>query len=639
MASEFDDGLPLSQPDPSGAKVSTAHPDSPPAAFDAGLPVSAPPQKLPPLLGTSWQKVSGTPVPYAPPDTGAEFTPGVDAPSPEMVSGILHGVREGIIDRPALGLANFWDWATGGNQSDKVRQQNKDAADAARAAASNDPLSFNVGNIVGKAGSQMAVAGPALRAVGAATDLIPAAFRLADITIPRVAPWITGAAGEKIPGVIGTAARTAAGTTSGAASGGLTALLSGDDPVRGVAEGGMVGGSLSLGLQGIARALQTLRGTYVPPEVRTPGGTWQASDETAKRAVDAQTLLDHDVPVMTRQVSGDPAMRVTDAPWSGASGDIANQQQAYRRAALGKVTGEPRPGSNEAAPSLATDGFVKDQGTRIGNNFQGVANRNNIDFGTSLAPDLTRLSVELQGVDPATRQALAPYLKTLTQSVSRDPATGQPIITGQKYLDLTSSGSPLQTLAGSDGLPAQYAQRIINMLHDGLAASASPADQALLTASRQQYRALQAVKAARGSDGSFEPKDLFAATDAQSRRYGGSSGTLDPLAKAGTTVLQPSYGSGKALGGVAATAAPTAAAALPGALGATLGATGLLGTLGTVALPAGVAGLAVPHLLEAASRNPENLARAIRLLQGGAEYGPYGAVRPAIAPAVAATQQ
>ena len=315
----------------------------------------------------------------------------------------------------------------------------------------------------------------------------------------------------------------------------------------------MLGGSALA--QGIERALRTLRGTYVPPDVRTPSGTWQASDETVQRANQAQTLLNEGVPVMARQVNKDPGMLPTDAPWSGASGDLGNQQQAYRRAALAKVTGQGN-GSSTTAPSMATDAFVLAQGARIGGNFQAVANRNDIDFAGNLAPQLTSLGTELSGVDPATRQAIVPYLRTVTQSVSRDPITGAPIITGQKYLDLTNSNSPLQTLAGSDGLPAQYAQRIISMLHDGLAASASPADQALLTASRQQYRALQAVKAARGSDGSFQPDDLFGATEAQSKRYGGSSGTLDPLAKAGTTVLQPSYGggAGRAAVGIGASA-------------------------------------------------------------------------------------
>ena len=350
------------------------------------------------------------------------------------------------------------------------------------------------------------------------------------------------------------------------------------------------------------------------------GGTWQASDETAQRATQAQTLLNEGVPVMARQVSKDPGMLPTDAPWSGASGDLGNQQQAYRRAALAKVTGQGN-GSSTTAPSMATDQFVTDQGTRIGGNFQAVANRNDIDFATNLAPQLTSLGTELSGVDPATRQAIVPYLRTLAQSVSRDPVTGAPIITGQKYLDLTNSNSPLQTLAGSDGLPAQYAQRIVSMLHDGLAASASPADQALLTASRQQYRALQAVKAARGSDGSFQPDDLFGATEAQSKRYGGSSGTLDPLAKAGTTVLQPSYGGGpgKTAGGIASAAGGgVGLGGIPAGLVMAAGnaAPGLLGALGAAALPAGIAGLGLPLALQAANRNPEAVARAIRTLQG-----------------------
>ena len=513
---------------------------------------------------------------------------------------------------------------------------NKEATEAGRAAATDDPGGFDAGNFVGRAGSQMVVANPALRAIGAGVSAIP--------TIGRaVAPFITGTAGEATPGVVGSILRTTAGGTSGVATGAGSALLSGDDPLRGAVEGGAFGAGGSALAQGIERALRTLRGTYVPPDVRTPSGTWQASDETAQRANQAQTLLNEGVPVMARQVSKDPGMMPTDAPWSGASGDLGNQQQAYRRAALAKVTGQGN-GSSTTAPSMATDQFVTDQGTRIGGNFQAVANRNDIDFAGNLAPQLTSLGTELSGVDPATRQAIVPYLRTVTQSVSRDPVTGAPIITGQKYLDLTNSNSPLQTLAGSDGLPAQYAQRIVSMLHDGLAASASPADQALLTASRQQYRALQAVKAARGSDGSFQPDDLFGATEAQSKRYGGSSGTLDPLAKAGTTVLQPSYGggAGRTAGGIASAAGGgVGLGGIPAGLVMAAGnaAPGLLGALGAAALPAGIAGLGLPLALQAANRNPEVVARAIRTLQGAPNLAPYALPRRVVAPGVAATQQ
>ena len=70
---------------------------------------------------------------------------------------------EGIIDKPALGLANIWDWLTGGKQSDTVRQENRQAADAGRADASNDTAGYDVGNTAGRVASQMAVANRALR--------------------------------------------------------------------------------------------------------------------------------------------------------------------------------------------------------------------------------------------------------------------------------------------------------------------------------------------------------------------------------------------------------------------------------------------------------------------------------------------
>jgi hypothetical protein len=242
--------------------------------------------------------------------------------------------------------------------------------------------------------------------------------------------------------------------------------------------------------------------------------------------------------------------------------------------------------------------------------------------------------VDLSGVDKATQDAVAPFIRTVTQSVSRDPVTVAPIISGQRYLDLTRAGSDLQKVAGGDGLPAQYAQRLITILHDGLSAGASPADQALLATSRQQYRALRALEAAAGSDGSFTPADLVSATKGQSDRYGGSRGTLDPLAEAGKTVVQ---GQGGGLAG-------TGAAAVPGAVagGLTYGAAqllpGLLG-MGAMAVPALGAAGAAPLMAQAINRNPEIVARAIRTLQGGANFAPYVAAPAAVVPSVVASQQ
>lgn len=598
-------------------------------------PIGAPPPADPKadqppssLTGTSWQTIVGNPQIY-----GSIAPPGMESVTPETASGILHGIREGVLDKPAQWLAGGWDWLTGSDEAARVKQLNQDEAAKARAAAQADPGGFSAGNTAGRIAGQTAVINPAIKVGGAALSLVPGIG-------PILGPLVAGTAGEATPGLPGFVARTAAGTTSGALAGGASAGLSGDNPIRGMVEGGAFGGGLSVGSQAIERALQTLRGTYVPGEVRAPDGSWQASDETAQRATQAKLLTDNGVPVMQRQVSLDPALKPVDAPWSGQSGDITNQQQAFRRASLSQVTGQGT-GSTPGAPTLATDQFVSDQANRLRGNFQTVANNNNIDFNSNLAPQLTTLSTELAGVDPATRQALAPYIKTVLGSVSKD-AAGNTIISGQKYLDLTGADSPLQTLAGAGGLPGQYAQRVINLLHDGLSASASPADQALLTASRQQYRALQAVKDARGSDGSFQPKDLYRATTAQADRYGGSQGTLDPLAKAGATVLQPSYegGIGTAAGGAAAAGAGGGIGTIPGLLtmGASHALPSLLGAVGGMAAPAGGMALGLPLALQALNRNPEAVQRAIRTLQGGANFAPYR-VAPAVVPPSVVTQQ
>jgi hypothetical protein len=435
-----------------------------------------------------------------------------------------------------------------------------------------------------------------------------------------------------VPGLV---ARTAAGTTSGALTGAGSAALSGDNPIRGMVEGGAFGGGISVGSQLLQRALQTLRGTYVPPEVRAPDGTWSASDETATRAKAAQVLLNNNVPVTTQQVSRDPALLPADAPWSGQSGDTANAQQEFRRAALTKVNG----GNASNTPTIASDQFVADQTTRLGQNYDDLAARNNIDFNGQLNSPITQFSQKLNGIDKDTREAIKPYINTVLNSVSKDPTTGAPIISGAKYMDLTNSKSDLEKLAAGGGLPGQYGQELLDMLGKAFKQSASPADQALFETNNAQYRALQAVKTARGENGSFEPKDLSSATKAQSDRYGDSTGTLDELANAGTTVLQPSYGggAGKALAGVGTTAAgagiPAAAIyagthALPGLLG-----------LGAPALPAVAIAGGLPLVAQAFSRNPQNVARAIATLRGAPNYAPYRLPRQVVAPGVVAGQQ
>jgi hypothetical protein len=546
---------------------------------------------------------------------------GADVP-PELASGIIHGVREGILDKPAEWFARVFG---GSDEAARVAAANKATADAARKAAGDNAGSFNIGNIGGRIAGQTAVLGPAARLVGAGLDA--GGFALG---LPQIGGLVTGAAGSTIPGAAGVLARTAAGATSGAAAGAGGGLLGlGDDPASGALWGIPFGAGGSVVAQGIERALRTLHGTYVPPDVRTPQGTWQASDQTVGRANQAQLLLDNGVPVQTQQVNRDPWLTPAAAPWTGQSGTIADQQQAFRKAALSRVIGTG-DGSTPGGPSLATNQFIKDQTDRIGANFDGVASRTNIDFANDVAPGLTRLG--MTPMDKNTRDALAPYLQDITNSVTRDPTTGAPIISGAKYLDLTQSSSPLQKLASSGGLPGKYAQDTIDLLHDGLAASATSKDQDLLRNSRAQYRALQAVKDARDpSSGSFEPAELSGAVARQSERYGSSTGIIDDLAHAANTVLQPSYSARGTAAGVGALAG---LGTVPGVAGYFAGHAlpGAAAGLGLLAIPAAGAGFGVPLMMQAMNRNPELVARAIRTLQGGANFAPYAA-----APAVART--
>ena len=163
--------------DPSGDNTHAATPFQGSSAYDDIYPAAQPTKPPPPptLTGSSWQSIAGKPTAYpstALTDAGTGMEGGDSVfTSPGQASGFLHGVREGVIDKPALGLANIWDWLTGNKQSDTVRQENKQAADIGRADASDDPAGYDVGNTAGRAASQMAVANPALRLTGAALGM------------------------------------------------------------------------------------------------------------------------------------------------------------------------------------------------------------------------------------------------------------------------------------------------------------------------------------------------------------------------------------------------------------------------------------------------------------------------------------
>jgi hypothetical protein len=557
-------------------------------------------------------------------DTGLVAAPGVEPPMTiETASGMLHGAREGAIDKLVLGAANVSDWlGLTSNKSAEVRQQNQQGVQEGIEGAKADPYGYSAGHLIGRVGAQAPILGGAAAAARA---------------IPYIGPFIAGTAGADIPGALGAAIRTLAGATSGTASGAGSAVLAGEDPKQGALWGGVTGLGLSGISQAIERLFQTTAGTRVPPEVRTPSGQWQPSAQTVERANAADRLqTDHDVPVMAGQITSDPLYRITDAPWSQKSGDLANQQEAVGRRAIGLMSGSGDTGATPGAPALATDALMDAQRNRISGNFQAVAGRNNIDFTNDLAPGLTRLG--MTPMDKGTRDTLAPYLQDITNGVTRDPVTGQPAISGAKYLDLTQRDSPLQNLASSGGLPGKYAQQTIDLLHNGLKASASPADQALLDTSRDQWRAWHAIDDARNSDGSFEPKDLFKATSAQQDRYGGTQGILDGLARDATTVIQPTYtASPLATGGVLGGGGGIG---LLGGLGAAHYGSGLLGALGgPVGAAAGTAGFAAPLALQALNRSPAAVQRAIDLLRQGAPYTGFTGIPLMARPGFIATEE
>src|SRR5215471_5806552 len=129
---------------------------------DPGVGQQTVPRQPPPsLLDTSWRTIVNHPETWL----GSPITlPSTSLVGPDLSSGMLHGVREGIIDKPAEWGARLWDLATGDNAADQVRQTNQQAA-AAAANAATDPQAYQSGKDFGRFAGQSVVIPPLLRGV------------------------------------------------------------------------------------------------------------------------------------------------------------------------------------------------------------------------------------------------------------------------------------------------------------------------------------------------------------------------------------------------------------------------------------------------------------------------------------------
>jgi hypothetical protein len=423
---------------------------------------------------------------------------------------------------------------------------------------------------------------------------------------PVVGDFLAGTAGAQRGGFGGlvtrAGSRAVAGAEGGGAAGAVTADPSqptGQQIMDSAINSGLLAPALGAPLDMASEAGRRLSGAYIGG--RLPGG--QLDPVIMERARQAQILQNNGVTVFGDQVGKDPlASFVRQSagrlPGSGAKPYDALQQQQFRQGSTGIM-------GDQNAPPVATDAVMVDNRNRIGGYFNGVAARNNIAAG-DLTPAFGQITSDLQYADPVTAQRAGLQMRNIITTMQRNG--GQ--LPGADYLSLTRSGSTLQAMAAEGGVAGTTAQRILDSLHNGLAAGASPADQALLQTARDQTRAWHAINNARDSNGVFTPDSLYAAKEAQSDRFGGSRGIIDDHADAGKTIL----------GTQSAAAAPSqsglaASAALAAKFLSTVG--------GGAALTAAPLTLPINRGLQNLNRASGPRAIATTQAGGGAPVNPY----------------
>lgn len=535
---------------------------------------------------------------------------------PAALSPVLQGVAPPQQDREAAnagfseGFKRFWgtlkegatamgpefggmgDAATAGD----IRQQNVANAAAYNQRWGNDPDA--------QKGLMLANAGIGLPFAMAAPEA--AALLLRGMRLPgTVADIAAGTAGAERGGAGGLLtrglSRGVAGAEGGAAAGAATADPSqdlGPQVTDAAIDAGLLAPAIGAPLDVGNEAYRRLSGQYIGG--RLPGG--QLNPTIVERARQAQILQNNGVDVSVGQVGKDPLASTMSTvggklPGSGAKPADALQQQQFRQGGMAFMGAPDEP--------LATDAVMKDNKARIGKDFQQVANSNTVT-DTDLMPAFGKITQDLQFADPVTSQRIGLQMRNIVQTMQRNG--GQ--LPGQAYLNLTGSGGTLQAMAGEPGAPGYYGQRVIDALHDGLKAGAPQADQDLLQQARDQTRAWHTIDKARSSDGTFTPDSLYDATQAQSARFGGSSGVIDPYANAGKTVLGTQ---------AAATAPSTSGLAASAALTAKF-----LAGVGGAGIAAGTAPITLPlnRALQTLMRARGPAAVDTALSGGGAPIGP-----------------
>jgi len=266
---------------------------------------------------------------------------------------------------------------------------------------------------------------------------------------------------------------------------------------------------------------------------------------SAERQALAATLRNEGVPLTAGQTTGNKPLQwmesaLGDTPGSGgpAARTMENQAEQFTAAALRRA-GIDAP---RATPQVIDDAFH-----RIGNNFEAVAQRNNVAGDQQLYRQLNTAGREYNSVvSPSNR---APIVADTIQDLGHMMANGG-AVTGTQYNAMTSRLARQARNANADPQLQEALHGIRNALDDAMERSlfrtGNTADMQLLRAARNEYRNMIVLeKAATGAgsnaaEGLISPSQLRNAVVQQSRRaYGRGQGDFAELARAGEALLKP----------------------------------------------------------------------------------------------------
>lgn len=315
--------------------------------------------------------------------------------------------------------------------------------------------------------------------------------------------------------------------------------------VIGPAIGSLAAGKLTEGTaaQPYAEVAGALLGGSLPSAARRVVTPLPAS---AERQALATTLRNEGVDLTAGQATGRKPLQwmesaLGDTPGSGgpAARIMDNQGVQFTSAALRRA-GIDAP---RATPEVIDNAF-----RRIGNDFEAVAQRNNVTADARLGTDLTRVEREYNNVvSPSNR---APVIENTARDIGDMMAANGGHLTGEQYNAITSRLARQARNARADAQLQEGLQGLRTALDDAmersLFRSGNTADMQVLRTARNQYRNMIVLeKAATGAgsgaaEGLISPSQLRNAVVQQNRRaYGRGQGDFAELARAGEALLKP----------------------------------------------------------------------------------------------------